>query len=71
MKSEVLSISTSAIEVDYVFANPGPADVTTVVAFPLPDLNLAEMADSPSSIPFRGSRILWGSGRGWTARRSR
>ncbi len=56
MKSEVLSISTSAIEVDYVFANPGPADVTTVVAFPLPDLNLAEMAHSPSSIPFRGQQ---------------
>ena len=60
MKSEVLSISASAIEVDYVFANPGAADVATVVAFPLPDLNLAEMAHSPSSIPFRGQQNFVG-----------
>ncbi len=56
MKSEVLSISPDAIEVDYVFANPGDQDVTTVVAFPLPELNLAEMAHSPVSIPSPGKQ---------------
>ena len=56
MKSEVLSISPETIEVDYVFANAGPQDVTTTVAFPLPELNLAEMTHSPVSIPSPGKQ---------------
>ena len=60
MKSEVLSISPGDVEVDYVFANPTAADVTTVVAFPLPDLKLADMAHSPSSMPFRGKQNFVG-----------
>ena len=60
MKSEILSISPSTVEVDYVFANPGPADATEIVAFPLPDLKLADMAHSPSSVPFRGQQNFVG-----------
>ena len=60
MKSEVLSISPGAVEVDYVFANPTAADVTTVLAFPLPELKLADMAHSPSSVPFRGKQNYLG-----------
>ena len=60
MKSEVLSISPSTVEVDYVLANLTAADVTTVVAFPLPDLKLGDMAHSPSSVPFRGKQNFVG-----------
>lgn len=54
MKSEVLSISTSVVEVDYVFANPTAADATSTIAFPLPELLLPMMSHSPASVPFRG-----------------
>ncbi len=54
MDSEILYISPERIEVDYVFANRTTADFTTVVAFPLPDLDLRRMWASPSSIPFAG-----------------
>ena len=54
MRSEVLTISPEAVEVDYVFFNTSQKDITTPVAFPLPDLNLAEMWHSPVSVPFRG-----------------
>jgi hypothetical protein len=54
IKSEVLSISAEKIEADYVFANRTNADVTTVVAFPLPDLDFAQMFHALASIPFRG-----------------
>jgi hypothetical protein len=60
MKSEALTISPSAVEVDYVFANTGAKDVTTTVAFPLPDLNLAEMAHSPVTVPARGKQNFVG-----------
>jgi hypothetical protein len=52
IKSEVLSISPERIEVDYVFANPTAADVTAVVAFPLPGLKIEAMYFMDSSIPF-------------------
>lgn len=38
MQSEDLFISESRVTVDYVFLNTSPADVETVVAFPLPDV---------------------------------
>ncbi len=60
IESEVLTISPEIVEIDYVFANPSAVDVTTIVAFPLPDLNLADMAHSPSSIPFRGRQNFVG-----------
>jgi Domain of unknown function (DUF4424) len=58
--SEVLYISLGKIEVDYVFANRTHRDVTTVVAFPLPDLDLQHMWASPSSIPFEGKENFVG-----------
>ena len=60
IESEVLTISPEIVEIDYVFANPSAVDVTTIVAFPLPDLNLADMWHSPSSIPFRGRQNFVG-----------
>ncbi len=60
IRSEVLYISPEKIEVDYVFANLGPADITTIVAFPLPDLDLLRMWHSPSSIPFEGEQNFVG-----------
>jgi hypothetical protein len=38
MVSEVLRIAPRLVEVNYVFENTGSTDVTTEVAFPLPDL---------------------------------
>jgi hypothetical protein len=38
MVSEVLRIAPRLVQVDYVFENTGSSDVTTLVAFPLPDL---------------------------------
>jgi hypothetical protein len=40
LESEDLRISPTAIEVDYVFRNRGAAPVTTLVVFPLPDIDL-------------------------------
>lgn len=42
MLSEDLYVSTELIRVDYVFRNQSDADVTTLVAFPMPDRNLEE-----------------------------
>ena len=56
MKSEVLTISPETVEVDYVFFNKSAKDIATPVAFPLPDLALAEMWHSPVSVPFRGQQ---------------
>ncbi len=39
MQSEDLRISVKSIDIDYVFQNDGDADVTTIVAFPLPRLS--------------------------------
>jgi hypothetical protein len=52
MVSEVLRIAPRLVEVDYVFENTGRTDVTTVVAFPLPDLNQRETWSRPFNIPF-------------------
>ena len=53
MVSEVLRIAPRLVEVDYVFENNGSSDVTTLVAFPLPELDVASQA--PENIPFPGT----------------
>jgi Domain of unknown function (DUF4424) len=54
MVSEVLRIAPRLVEVNYVFENAGNADVTTEVAFPLPDLDQMVNNNSPLSIAFDG-----------------
>jgi Domain of unknown function (DUF4424) len=47
MVSEVLRIAPRLVEVNYVFENTGSNDVTTPVAFPLPELaQLAQLGGS-------------------------
>jgi len=50
MKSEDLFISMDVVRVRYVFRNKTAADVTTVVAFPLPDLQ-SDLQETPVDIP--------------------
>jgi Domain of unknown function (DUF4424) len=50
MVSEVLRIAPRLVEVDYVFENTGARDVTTLVAFPLPELE--PVSQVPVNIPF-------------------
>jgi hypothetical protein len=62
MVSEVLRIAPRLVEVDYVFENTGSTDVTTEVAFPLPELPASyespiELA-APSDTNFVGFQIL-------------
>ena len=45
MRSEDLYISTEQVRVRYTFHNTADADVTTIVAFPLPDLELEYEGD--------------------------
>lgn len=45
MRSEDLYISAEQVRVRYVFHNTSAADVTTIVAFPLPDLELEYEGD--------------------------
>ena len=52
MVSEVLRIAPRLVEVDYVFENTGTTDITTLVAFPLPELDQAAAYNSPLNIPF-------------------
>ncbi len=47
MASEDLFLSPKAVKVHYVFANDGPADIDTIVAFPLPDIDNYEYSESP------------------------
>src|ERR1700759_4659088 len=54
MVSEVLRIAPRLVEADYVFENTGSTDVTTEVAFPLPELSLTRKYFSPLNIPFEG-----------------
>jgi hypothetical protein len=54
MVSEALRIGPGNVEVNYVFENTSSADLTTEIAFPLPDLNLAEAYHVPLAISFRG-----------------
>jgi len=52
MVSEVLRIAPRLVEVNYVFENTGRTDVTTLVAFPLPELSQTVWYYSPLNIPF-------------------
>lgn len=47
MASEDLFLSPDAVRVRYVFTNDGATDVDTIVAFPLPDVDNYEYAESP------------------------
>jgi len=48
MKSEVLRISVDKIDVSYVFQNTSKKDIVTEVAFPLPDLDVADYGHTDS-----------------------
>jgi Domain of unknown function (DUF4424) len=52
MVSEMLRIAPRLVEVDYIFENTGSTDITTEVAFPLPDLEQEVLYNSPVNIPF-------------------
>ncbi|MDO5621162.1 MAG: DUF4424 family protein [Paracoccus sp. (in: a-proteobacteria)] len=59
MRSEVLHIASDRVTVDYVFHNHSAADIPTIVAFPLPDLDVdfygpdrAGMLDDPGHMDF-------------------
>jgi hypothetical protein len=59
MVSELLRIAPRLVEVDYVFENTSSADVTTEIAFPLPDLNQGDVNNVPLNIPFvRGANFV-------------
>jgi len=47
MAREDLFISPNAVRIRYAFANDGAGDVDTLVAFPLPDIDTYEFAESP------------------------
>jgi hypothetical protein len=47
MAREDLFISPQAVRIRYAFANDSAQDVDTLVAFPLPDIDLYEFAESP------------------------
>lgn len=54
MRSEELSISPREIRVSYRFYNTAPTDVTTLVAFPMPDITVADVGTNvtvPTSDP--------------------
>lgn len=50
MVSEDLTISVHEIKVHYVFRNTGDQDITTVVAFPLPDIDMQRFTYEPVSV---------------------
>jgi hypothetical protein len=58
MVSEVLRVAPRLVEVDYVFENTGASDVTTLVAFPLPELE--PVPQVPVNIPFPRTANLVG-----------
>src|SRR5215472_15843243 len=47
MAREDLKISPNSVRVRYEFVNDGGKDVDTIVAFPLPDIDLYEFSGSP------------------------
>ena len=47
MASEDLSLSPKAVHVRYEFVNDSDKDIDTIVAFPLPDIDLYEYSESP------------------------
>lgn len=51
LEAEDLYISLDEIRVRYRFRNTGPADVETVVAFPLPEIDLWTYAETPIDLP--------------------
>jgi hypothetical protein len=51
MVSEDLYISPAQVRVTYVFRNRTRAPIRTIIAFPLPDRDLAEMRDSDVAYP--------------------
>jgi len=61
MAKEVLQISTNKVIVDYDFRNDSDEDVTTEVAFPIPDYSLAMEDNTPSAMGFEDFR-LWVDG---------
>ncbi len=52
MVSEILRIAPRLVEVDYIFENTSNTDVTTEVAFPLPEISQTAWYYSPLNIPF-------------------
>jgi hypothetical protein len=55
MVSEVLRIAPRLVQVDYVFENTSSTDVTTEIAFPLPDLDQSDAYFRPLNIPLKQS----------------
>lgn len=51
MESEDLSVAPGEITVRYRFRNTGAADIRTIVAFPLPEIDLSQMAETPITAP--------------------
>jgi hypothetical protein len=51
MVSEDLFVSAGQVRVRYVFRNRGPRDIRTVVAFPMPDRDLAKERDMDVAYP--------------------
>lgn len=49
---EDLSLSRTEVRVRYVFRNVSAADVTTTVAFPLPDIDLSYFTEVPITQPY-------------------
>ncbi len=47
MATEDLAISPRQVKVHYTFANDSSKDIDTIVAFPLPDVDNYELAESP------------------------
>ncbi len=68
MVSEVLRIAPRLVEVTYVFQNTESDDVTTLVAFPLPDLDQQTLNVHPVNLAFEGKANfvgfeVWSDGR--------
>jgi hypothetical protein len=59
MRSEDLFISAEAVRVRYVFRNSSPADVTTTVAFPMPDIT-TDGIDDMIAIPTEDPQNILG-----------
>jgi|SRR5271169_753963 len=58
MAKEVLQISSSKVIVDYDFRNDGDQDITTEVAFPIPDYDLAMEDRKPAEQGFDDFRLF-------------
>jgi hypothetical protein len=66
MVSELLRIAPRLVEVDYVFENTGTTDVTTLVAFPLPELPARYESPINLAYPQAGNFVgfqVWVDGR--------